>query len=317
MSRLTSSVASAIKAHVYQPRLYEVPSLNLAALAVRLHPRHNSWTLEDEACEHYVYVFLDPRKPGSYVYTLPSGKVIRFKYQPYYVGKGKDKRVAAHFKLDALRKKHHKNHTILAIKRAGFEPQNYIEITKTRRTDCMAQALEIDMIAGIGRSDLKQGPLTNLTDGGEGASGNKGGVGRILSKESRAKIGDAHRGRKLTEAHIDKIRAGYRLSDAGRQSLSKAASTKKWTTEMRNRVSAGLKGHVISPETREKIGAAHRGRKLSEAHREKLRTCVRIISDTAREKMGEASRRPRSEATKAKMKAAALLREAAKRAQRV
>lgn len=37
---------------------------------------------------YYIYVYLDPREPGNYVYDNLS-----FKYKPFYVGKGKNNRI--------------------------------------------------------------------------------------------------------------------------------------------------------------------------------------------------------------------------------
>ena len=39
----------------------------------------------------YVYVYLDPRKPGNYVYGEYS-----FDYEPFYVGKGSNGRCTIH-----------------------------------------------------------------------------------------------------------------------------------------------------------------------------------------------------------------------------
>jgi hypothetical protein len=45
----------------------------------------------------------------------------------------------------------------------------------------MAQAYEVDLIAGIGRADLGKGPLTNHTFGGEG------GAGAVHTRRDRAR----------------------------------------------------------------------------------------------------------------------------------
>ena len=41
----------------------------------------------------YVYVYLDPRKPGEYVYND-----YKFEYEPFYVGRGCNGRAYAHLK---------------------------------------------------------------------------------------------------------------------------------------------------------------------------------------------------------------------------
>lgn len=118
--------------------------------------------------DFYVYVLLDPRKPGNYEYGP-----LKFKHEPFYVGKGKGKRDISHFRPGNLNQdlKRYKNtkrmNKIRKIMEAGFIPlpvrikSNVIEVT--------AFKFEVRAIQLIGRG--KQGPLVNLTDGGDGISG--------------------------------------------------------------------------------------------------------------------------------------------------
>ena len=41
--------------------------------------------------EFYVYIYLDPRKPGKYTY-----EDLCFLYEPFYIGKGKNNRIDGH-----------------------------------------------------------------------------------------------------------------------------------------------------------------------------------------------------------------------------
>jgi len=43
------------------------------------------------ANKYYVYVYLDPRKPNKYVYGN-----YQFEYEPFYVGKGKERQWLVH-----------------------------------------------------------------------------------------------------------------------------------------------------------------------------------------------------------------------------
>lgn len=118
----------------------------------------------------YNYVILNPLKPGRFRYVCPSGKIVSFKYEVFYVGKGRGNRAYTHlFHARNTKNKSQKCHTIRKIWKAGKKPR--IIIMPSRVSDFMAMAFEIDLIAGIGRCDKKQGPLANLTDGGDGASG--------------------------------------------------------------------------------------------------------------------------------------------------
>jgi hypothetical protein len=66
-------------------------------------------------------------------------------------------------------------------------------------TEKEALALEIRLIAEIGREDLGRGPLLNLTDGGIGLTG--------AAPKTLAKIAAVNRGRKATPETIAKAMA--------------------------------------------------------------------------------------------------------------
>lgn len=121
--------------------------------------------------DFYVYVLLDPRKPGSFEYGPLS-----FDYEPFYVGKGKGKRDRSHFRMGNVRadaqriRSPFKVNKILKILEAGLEP--IVVRVKQEATEKVALRLEIRAIELIGRKPL--GPLTNATSGGDGVSGYKG-----------------------------------------------------------------------------------------------------------------------------------------------
>jgi len=108
---------------------------------------------------------LDSSKPGIYKY---SGLDFQFDYEPFYIGKGKGKRLFVH-ELDVLTGKE-KN----VLKRNRI--QNIISSGKfviscflTENLSCKrALKLEVRFIKQIGRIITGDGPLTNLTEGGEG-----------------------------------------------------------------------------------------------------------------------------------------------------
>ena len=118
----------------------------------------------------YTYIYLDTRKPGKYIY----GDYI-FDYEPFYVGKGKCGQWKTHL-IEAINNKPiekignpYKYRKIRKILKENIEPIILKVESKLNEQD--AFDLEIWMIWAIGRYDLKLGPLTNLTDGGDGISG--------------------------------------------------------------------------------------------------------------------------------------------------
>lgn len=113
----------------------------------------------------YNYVYLDPRKPGDYNY----GK-IHFDYEPFTVGKGCYNRMYSHLKeKEETTYNPHKVRIINKIRKAGLEPI-ILKIFENLNENVAIESEKL-LIALIGRYNKNSGPLTNLTDGGEGFSG--------------------------------------------------------------------------------------------------------------------------------------------------
>jgi hypothetical protein len=108
-----------------------------------------------------------------YVYLLfrPNGV-------PFYVGKGIGRRVFNHeAEARNTSNKTHKLNVIRAIIKSGGTIG--YSIPRVFDDEAEAHAYEVELINTFGRHDLKRGPLTNQTDGGEGVIG--------LSDETRLK----------------------------------------------------------------------------------------------------------------------------------
>jgi len=117
----------------------------------------------------YVYVYLDPRKPGKYKYGE-----YEFEYEPFYVGKGCGKRWRYH--LNEAKNRNENNYKLNKIRKiindCGIEP--IIIKYKENLDENVSLNLEVDMVDKIGRIiNNNEGPLVNITDGGEKFSGLK------------------------------------------------------------------------------------------------------------------------------------------------
>lgn len=101
--------------------------------------------------EFYVYVYLDPRKPGNYEYES-----ICFLYEPFYIGKGTGRRYKVH--LCDAKKEHHndcnnvKINKIRSILRNNYEPIIYFY--DTNMLECEALTQEKILISQIGTLQL-------------------------------------------------------------------------------------------------------------------------------------------------------------------
>lgn len=141
---------------------------------------------------YYVYLYLDPRKPGNYVY-----KDLKLDYEPFYVGKGKRDRHLSHLNENNLKPNNPKNKKIKKIIEFKLKPIIIKFLTNISEEEAISN--EIKLISLIGRKDLKNGPLTNLTNGGDGLSGH------IFSETHREKLTNRKLGKKLTESHKQNI----------------------------------------------------------------------------------------------------------------
>lgn len=135
--------------------------------------------------EYYVYVYLDIRKPGKFKY----GEYL-FDYEPFYIGRGKEKRYYQHVRHSYSNKKQSlKVRIIRAIRNETGKNPKIIKI-KDNITYDFSLIQENYFIKLIGRRDLEKGPLVNWTDGGEGS--------KELSRIIRKRIGQ-----KVSENHLD------------------------------------------------------------------------------------------------------------------
>ena len=174
---------------------------------------------------------------------------------PFYIGVGKENRRSNSTREqqhinDAIklregkklyRPNRHKLHTILQILDAGMAVT--IDIVARYDDEKLAFAEETRLIVMYGRSDLGLGPLTNLTDGGEG--------GINPSPETIAKISAALKGR---ESHLKgKIVGPY--SDKHRTNISESMIGKvPWNKGKTGLQEAWNKGKTMTEDQRKNMG---------------------------------------------------------------
>lgn len=215
----------------------------------------------------YVYVYLDPRKPGKYSYCNGN---INFEYEPFYVGKGSGNRYFYHIEeasryKDKRAMNKHKLNRIRKIKRQTNN--NPIIIFYERHlSDHISQHLECLLIAKIGRSDKGAGPLTNLTDGGEGNSG------WIASESNRLKhsIDSLNRWKDpYFRERLEKYHREYHRGFVG-PNLGRC-----WSQEYKDKMSNivkgdgnGMYGKLHTDETKKKISDSRKGKRLTQEEKD-------------------------------------------------
>lgn len=181
-----------------------------------------------------------------------------------YVGKSSDglRRPRAH----GRRLKYepgHKSNWIRQLQKLGL---NYgIVILETASDVAELKTMECFWIAQGRGLDW---PLTNLTNGGEGASGAK------RSAETKEKLAASKRGKPRSEETKAKVAEGVRQWWLDHPDYKRPPRT----VEHRSKISAANKGKTLSLETRAKMSAVRIGKKHSEESKLKMRAAQTIAA---------------------------------------
>jgi hypothetical protein len=194
----------------------------------------------------YVYIYLDPRKPGIWTYNE-----YEFSHEPFYVGRGVGNRYRMHLyrakQKTGLVTKRNLNR-IRGILYEGMEP--IIEFVKKDISYEESVELEVYTISTIGRKDLEKGPLLNLTDGGEGPNG------YVFTEDVKQKI------REKVTGDLSPVKG------------------RKRTPEEIKRISEKQIGKFVSDETRKNLREVHKDPAIiAKSMRKKIRSVLEIIAE--------------------------------------
>jgi hypothetical protein len=186
----------------------------------------------------------DIKKYKIYALCEPCSKIIR------YIGLTGDslkRRYYDHYKCSVNTKK---SSWVKSKKIIGLRPK--LIIIENNLTLHEAKSKEIYYISYYKSLGLN---LVNGTSGGDGLFN--------PSVEVRKKIGDAHRGKKISPEHINV--------------LKKLGMNRIWTKEQREKASLSNKGKLLSEATKEKLSYFRKNTPFSEKHIENIRKSKKKI----------------------------------------
>jgi len=262
-----------------------------------------SKSLSKEDTVFYCYVLLDPRKPGDYDY----GPRVHFDYEPFYAGKGQGRRSDRHvphaLKTGADTKgNRHKTNKIRKIVREGYE----VLVKRTRKctNEEASHELERQLIASIGRKDLKLGPLTNLTDGGEGTVNVALDVRRRIGRKNKAhhaNMSDVEKEafRELVRFNTGQVWAGLSPEKRAERSSNISAGRHAVPEKAKRSFSRKVSKGQIEYRKNETIEQAHKRadafRKTMEAKPEEEKLARRLAIKEAQANMSTKARKERSQ----------------------
>ena len=201
----------------------------------------NAVRLLDTEPIYYVYVYLDPRKLGTFDYAAD----LKFGYEPFYVGKGKGARSISHLRLKRYNNPS-KVSRIEELVQLGYELTDFIIKIKEGLYEKDAFEVEQKTITSIGRLCDGTGPLTNLTIGGDGGDTFTNNPNKELIRDKcKTMLGKKHS--EATLALIKKNHPKYWLGKKqSEQTIQKRAD------KIRGRPSE-KKGTRLSESTKQKI----------------------------------------------------------------
>jgi hypothetical protein len=192
---------------------------------------------------YYVYVYLDPRKKGDYMYVGHA-----FTHEPIYVGKGTKNRINQHLLIINQGKNSLFYSKLRKIIKDGFEPLRCKVIENLTEEESLL--IERQLISLIGRIDIESGSLCNMTEGGE--------IGFTRTEESRLKLSESKKGNKnpmfgktTTQKQKDSVNEArklgkIKLTETGRQKIIE--NNKKRKGKKNNVVRFDVKIYIlISP----------------------------------------------------------------------
>lgn len=230
----------------------------------------------------YVYAYLDIRKPGHFKY----GDFL-FDFEPFYIGKGHKSRLYGHLKCakrfrQGNTKKRIRNtyllHKIINIQDETNQNPIVIKI-KENLDETQALNLERQIIHLVGRKK-DGGPLTNMTEGGDGPT---------LADEIKEKIKDSLKEfyaknsvSQETRQLISKVHKGRPLSEKIKRNMSIAHTNKPLSIKHKERIRQSRmnmikngwqpwnKGVQCTDETKQAISLANKGKHHTEEAKAKI-----------------------------------------------
>jgi len=197
--------------------------------------------------KYYVYVYLDPRKKGEFIYGE-----YRFEYEPIYVGKGVRNRINQHLININKNKNSFFYNKLRKILSDGFEPIKFKLIESLTENESLAHEKRI--INLIGRIDIETGTLCNMTEGGE--------IGFTRTEESRKKLSESKKGEKnpmfgkaTSDKQKESVKEAHRLgkvnlTDEGRLKIIENNKKRKGTKSLVTRSDVNIY-ILISPNKEE------------------------------------------------------------------
>lgn len=212
-----------------------------------------------------------------YVYALCRGDT----GEPFYIGKGKGNRWAHHEMYARRGIPGRKSEIILGMLARGVD----VVMVKIHEwlTETVSHKYEIALIKAIGRGKL--GPLVNLTDGGDGATGHQHTPesraimrGRKRSPETRARMSEAQILRPLPPGIGKKISAAKRGKKVSPETLATRFG-KKPSPESNAKRSATMRGREASTEVRANMRAAAFIREAAKRAAKALLVANQVSSD--------------------------------------